>query len=121
MECSRYVALNWNLEQCRNSKLRRILPRRRGKTGTRPGLKGVGPRGKERGDTEQWVFPHVKLEDWEKLELIAVVVELVTTALFNTHFFSFDGKLFHQKGGGPIGLHGTCAVARVVMQMFDTA
>ena len=59
LECTRYVALNWSKERCLKSKIRRILPRRRGRTGTRPGLKGAGPRGKERGDTEQWVFPSV--------------------------------------------------------------
>ena len=64
-------------------------------------MRGVGPRGKERGDTEQWEFPHVVLEEWEKQELIAGVVELVATALFNTHYYSFGGKLYHQKGGDP--------------------
>ena len=33
MEAARYVALNWDEEKCRKSKLRKILPRRRGKTG----------------------------------------------------------------------------------------
>ena len=119
LECSRYVALNWSQAQCRSSKLRRVLPWRRGTRGTKPGIKGAGPRGKARGDTEQWIFPQVKLEEWEKRELVAVVVEILTEALFSKHYYTFGGKFFHQRGGGPIGLRGTCAIARVVMQMFD--
>ena len=119
LECSRYVALNWSQAQCRSSKLRRVLPWRRGTRGTKPGIKGAGPRGKARGDTEQWIFPQVKLEEWEKRELVAVVVEILTEALFSKHYYTFGGKFFHQRGGGPLGLRGTCAIARVVMQMFD--
>ena len=61
MEGARYVALNWTEAECRNSGLRRILPRRRNNTGCRPGLRGVGPQGGDRGDQEQWVFPPVRL------------------------------------------------------------
>ena len=67
LECSRYVALNWTQEQCRASKIRRILPWRRGTRGTRPGM--TWPRGKARGDSEQWVFPEVVMEEWEIREL----------------------------------------------------
>ena len=42
LEAARYVALNWTDERCRASPLGRILPRRRGKTGSRPGLTGRG-------------------------------------------------------------------------------
>ena len=119
LECARYVALNWSHEKCRASRLRRILPWRRKSRGSRPGMKGDGPRGKYRGDTEQWIFPRVVLTDEEKKELVATVVQIMTEALFRNHFYTFGGKTYHQKGGGPIGLRGTCAVARVTMQMFD--
>ena len=119
MECARYVALNLTNEECRSSKLRRILPWRRKTGGTRPGIKGKNPRGKHRGDTEQWCFPDVILEKWEQRELLATVVEIATHAMFKTHFYDFAGQAYHQKSGGPIGLRGTCAVARVAMQLFD--
>ena len=72
-----------------------------------------------RGDTEQWIFPDVVLSEEEKKMLIAAVVSIVTKSLFENHFYEFGGKKYHQKGGGPIGLRGTCAVARVIMQLFD--
>ena len=119
MEAVRYLALNWDAETCRRSHLRRILPTRRGRRGNRPGVKGPGPRGKVKGDQEQWLFPTVVLTEKEKREVIAEVVALATKAMFNHHYYRFGGKTFHQVQGGPIGLRGTCAVARIVMQLFD--
>ena len=65
MEGAQYLALNWDAETCFKRKLRRVLPKRRGKRGTRPGLEGVGPRGRVKGDQEQWEFLYVVLEEWE--------------------------------------------------------
>ena len=118
-ECARYVALNWDEYTCNKSKLRRILPHRRSRQGSRPSVKGKNPRGKESGDTEQWIFPSVMLEEWEKKLLVATVVEIATCAMFQKHFYNFGGATYHQKEGGPIGLRGTCAVARLTMQLFD--
>ena len=53
MEGARYLALNWSEEQVRASSLRRVIPRRRSRNGTRPGMRGQGPRGRETGDQEQ--------------------------------------------------------------------
>ena len=82
-------------------------------------MRGEGPRGKSRGDTEQWIFPRVQLSEAEKQEIVATVISIATENMFNKHFYTFGGEKFHQKEGGTIGLRGTCAVARVVMQIFD--
>ena len=112
--------MNWDRVKCNQSTIRRVLPRRRGTKGTRPGIKGAGPRGGERGDQEQWEFnPNLKLTEAEKREIIATVVSIATEELFKNHFYSFEGKTYHQRGGGPIGLRGTCAVARVCLQIYD--
>ena len=92
LECARYVALNWDEVTCRKSKLRRILPTRRSKQGTKPGVRGKGPMGKVRGDCEQWKFPPVTLEEWEKKEMVATVVEIATITMFNQHYYDFAGK-----------------------------
>ena len=46
-------------------------------------------------------------------------VSLATKAMFNHHYYQFGGTTFRQSEGGPIGLRGTCAVARLVMPLFD--
>ena len=67
LEATRYLVLNWTQEEARRSKLRRVLPNRRGRRGTKPGIRGEGPRGCQSGDQEQWVFKQdIILEDWEK-------------------------------------------------------
>ena len=55
----------------------------------------------------------------DKLEIIGTVLSIATTTMLSHHYYSFGGAKFKQKGGGPIGLRGTCAVARLMMQIFD--
>ena len=68
----------------------------------------------------QWSFYSVKLTEMEKQEVMATVVMIAVKFMFQSHIYTFVGKLYRQKSGGPIGLRGTCAVARLVMQMCDT-
>ena len=119
LEGCRYIALNWDRAQCRNSGLRRVLPVRRSKNGTRPGVAGPGPMGLEIHDQEQWVFPAVVLTEEEKRLIIATVVKIACRTLFKNHLYEFGGKIFKQREGGPIGLRATCAVARLVMCIWD--
>ena len=98
VEATRYLVLNWTVEQSRNSRLRRVLPWRRGKRGTKPGIIGAGPRGAARGDQEQWEFPHIKLEEWEKKEILAAVIRVATEAMFKNTIISLVEKLFIKNG-----------------------
>ena len=59
------------------------------------------------------------LSDEEKRMIIAEVVSIATRAMFNHHYYTFGGEKYHQAQRGPFGLRGTCAIARLVMQMFD--
>ena len=121
LEGARLIAMSRSAVWCRSSSLRRVLPVRRGKTGTRPGVRGKGPMGKMRGDQEQWVFPLVKLTEEEKRDIMAEVIAVVVEALFENHLYTFGGKTLRQKSGGPIGLRATCAIARMVMCSWDRA
>ena len=49
-EAVRYIALKWSAQECRLSDLRRVLPVRNKKCGTRPGMTGEGPLGPDSGD-----------------------------------------------------------------------
>ena len=80
---------------CRKSKLRWVLPWRRKRQGTRPGVRGQGPKGPEVGDTEQWIFPRVVLTPEDKLEIIGTVLSIATMAMFKNHYYSFGGKIFN--------------------------
>ena len=51
--------------------------------------------------------------------MIAEIIKIAVSTMFNKHYYTFGGRKFHQARGGPIGLRGTCAIARAVMQLFD--
>ena len=55
----------------------------------------------------------------EKKVAVAEMVRIGVICMMNTHTFLWDGRWFLQRKGGPIGLRGTCAVARVVMLWWD--
>jgi hypothetical protein len=76
--------------------------------------------GAESGDQIQWKFRNVELTDLEKRVIVAMVMKIAVRKLFKSHVYSFAGKHFLQKVGGPIGLRSTCAVARLVMLWWDT-
>ena len=113
------MALNSTAQECQASGLRRVLPWRRHVNGTRPGVTGEGPLGAERGDQEQWVFPKVELTKREKRMIVATVMKIAVLVLFRSHVYTFGGKFYLQKRGGPIGLRSTCAIARIVMLDWD--
>ena len=120
IEATRYIVLNWTEEQCAQSKLRRVLPKRRSNKGTRPGVRGTGPSGPSTGDQEQWRWnPNLKLKEAEKREIVARVIQIAVSVMLRTHVYTFGGQLYRQTSGGPIGLRSTCAVARLVMKVWD--
>ena len=51
--------------------------------------------------------------------VVATVVKIACEHLFKNHLYEFGGKIFRQKMGGPIGLRATCAIARLVMCIWD--
>ena len=114
-EAVRYLALNWTEKECRMSDVRRTLPWRLSKQGSRPGMTGTGPMGPDEGRVCQWTFPTVTLTELEKKKIFANVMRIAVLTMFRSHIYSFDDTFFLQKRGGPIGLRATCAVARITM------
>jgi hypothetical protein len=119
-EAARFLVLGRDELWCRSSKLWRVLPRRKYKHGTRPGLTGVGPLGADSDDENQWEFRSgVGLTELDKKRIVAEVMRLAVELMFSTHLYSFGGRCYKQREGGPIGLRSTCALARVVMGRWD--
>ena len=94
LEGTRMIVLNRSSEYCRGHKLSRVLPVRRKRTGTRPGVTGKGPLGPDRGDQEQWRWPNVKLTEEEKTLIVAEVIKIVTEVMFNNHLYTFGGRRY---------------------------
>ena len=87
--------------------------------GVKPGLTGAGPRGPKSNDEIQWIFPKAERTALDRKMILSEVMRLAVEMMFSTHCYSFDGKVYRQTEGGPIGLRSTCAVARVVMSRWD--
>ena len=51
--------------------------------------------------------------------LVAMAIQVGVITMMNTHQYTFDGKTYLQRSGGPIDLRATCAVARVTMNIWD--
>ena len=101
--------------------LKRVLPRRRATTGTRPGITGEDPLSKERVCQDQWEFRNLEngLTKIERKLLLAKVMKTAVIAMFRSHTYSFGQKFFLQQVGGPIGLRSTCCIARLTMLWWD--
>ena len=119
LEAARYCAMKLDRFEIRVNGLERVLPTRRFRKGTRPGVTGKGPLGKSSNDDELWVFPKAEPTELEKRRLIAACVEIGVKKAFTSHLYSFAGKVYLQQDGGPIGVRLAGAVARVVMGAWD--
>ena len=58
-EAARYIVMNSSEAEIRTSGLRRVLPTRRYRKGTTPGVTGVEAMGSESDDEVKWIFPKV--------------------------------------------------------------
>ena len=59
------------------------------------------------------------LDHRSREEIIARVVKIAVRVMFSTHVCTSGGQYYRQTSGGPIGLRSTCAVARLVMKVWD--
>ena len=109
-----YVAMNMNDEERTIHPLGRVLPRRKSKTGSRPWVTGL-----LKNAEKSWIVPDKEWSELEKKILVAEMVRIGVIVMMNTHLFRWDGRIFLQRKGGPIGLRATCCVARITMLHWD--
>ena len=50
--------------------------------------------------------------------IVFKMVQIAVITMMNTHLHEFNGVVFLQQAGGPIGLRTTCAVGRIVMNYW---
>ena len=110
---TKYITLNFSAAEQRLSPLWKVLPRRTVTTGARPGV--TAPPNKE----DNWIFPTLEYTAEQRRTIIATMVQVGCITMMNTHVYEWNGSLYHQQEGGPIGLRATCAIARIVMNYWD--
>ena len=114
-EGGRYIIMNQHLTGPLG-KLRRVLPHRRHNRGVMPGMNNADLNSKVGNIDAQWTFPAAKPTELERKEMIGRCAEIAVRAIFKNFCYSFGGKLYRQRSGGPIGLRITMACSRLVMQ-----
>jgi hypothetical protein len=110
---AKYIAICLTDTEQRLSPLYSVLPRRTAKNGVKPGVTSKPE------DDKNWFFPTDVFTGAQERAIIATMVQIGVITMMNTHLYEFNGKIYLQQAGGPIGLRATCAVARVVMNHWD--
>ena len=124
-EAARYCAMRYGKAEILANKLSRIVPKRKFKKGSKPDITGYCPMKKNvdelTEEEEIWVFPSAEPTEEEKKMLIACSIEIGVRAVFLNHLYEFDGKIYLQQDGGPIGVRLAGTVARAVMASWDAS
>ena len=50
---------------------------------------------------------------------VATVIEISVNTVMSTHVYTFAGRFFVQRDGGPIGLRSTASLASLIMKIWD--
>ena len=94
----------------------RYLPFRKKVGGVEPGMSSKGV--KEDTENEQWCWPKAEITEKVRIELIGRMVEIGVRVMFENLVYSFGGENYLQTEGGPIGIRGTGAVAKLRTRSF---
>ena len=94
----------------------RYIPFRKKVGGVEPGMSSKGV--KEDTENEQWCWPKAEITEKVRIELIGRMVEIGVRVMFGNLVYSFGGENYLQTEGGPIGIRGTGAVAKLRTRSF---
>ena len=119
-ELAKYIAVNWQVGRIRMEGLHKVCPKRKKTKGRKPSVSGK-EQAKSKSTEEEdslWSSPTREPTTLEKRKLLACMLEIGIVASFGLHIYSFAGKIYQQKVGGPIGSRLTMAVSQVVMALL---
>ena len=68
---------------------------------------------------EKWAFSPKMPNCMERKIMLSKAVEVGVRECFRNHLYTFNGEVYRQTDGGPIGLRLSMAVSRLVMAMWD--
>ena len=123
-----YLASNLDMDGVKREGLKGLLPGRVSKKGVRPGpttdelsvRTGMIASGPSAPRTTKWraTNPMTDLNDNQRRFILSKVIKIAVLRVFQNHVYSFNGQVYLQLAGGPIGLRLTSMVARVVMDTW---
>jgi hypothetical protein len=125
-EAGKYVAVNYSKSEIEEAGLREVVPTRIAKRGAEPGIayldtdtvKKKDKNGKKI-EVPKWQELKRRPTKGEQKKILSLIMKVATVTVMSNHCYRFDGKVYRQIDGGPIGLEATQAVARIIMLEFD--
>ena len=117
-----YLKLTMTPSDIVDAELQGLLPRRVRNQGRKPTILSYETdevkEGKPRKD--RWWFPKPPklFTNEEKKSVTGCVIEQLVRLVFGTHFYMWDGEVYHQQKGAPMGLRSSCPASRAVMDFW---
>ena len=112
-DLSKYIAMNCTDYEISQAGLSRWVPRRAKRPGAKPGVTGAGVMGPhEEKNDEMWKFTRFEITPEVKRKLLAKGLEVAVKVMYDTHLYTFGGKVYHQQSGPPLesGSVGSCRI-----------
>ena len=110
----RYMFIVGGVELLERYGLTKFCPKLIGKRSDKVSLTGT-----ETNKNTRWRDLNFTIHRKDAKKIIGAVIEIGVITAMNTHIYSFNGTMYIQCQGGPIGLHLTAALANLVMCYFD--
>ena len=85
----KYIAMNLTKEEAPRSKLWRLLPVRRSKTGRRPGINSM----EEEEKNTKWAFRRLEFSEEEKRQILGEVIYHAVKTVFKNNMYQFQGEV----------------------------
>ena len=111
-----YLALTIKKEDIADAKLQYLLPRRANNRGRPPTILSVGV--DEKRERGYFPKPPGLLTPEEVRWGYSCMVEQILRATFSTHYYIWNGVLYKQVSGAPMGLNGSGPASRVLMDLW---
>ena len=117
----KYLAIHLSQEEIRNNNLKSVIPKKVKTGGRKVGMAFLDS-DLDREGNEKWDWKGKRKEpsSLQKKRMVTKAMEIAVITIMDHHLYQFDGKVFRQKEGGPIGLEITGVLARLVMLWWDT-
>jgi hypothetical protein len=116
-----HIAATHTPEEIEKRNLTSVCPKRRCKTGVRPGISSISITGtlKQRTESESWIEPDRNPTRQETRSLLAAAIGHAVKEIMANHVYTSGGILYLQTKGGSIGLRATGEISRCVCLRFD--
>jgi hypothetical protein len=118
----KYLAIHLTPEEITKNNLKTVIPKRVKSGGPTPGMAYLES-DLDRNKQEKWSWKGKRKvpSSLQKKRMLARAMEVAVRVILSNHLYQFNGIVYRQQKGGPIGLELTGVLARMTMLWWDKA